>query len=76
MQVCIDITCMYTNFGGCGLSDFGDTAMVISMVMPPFVFLQKSQNFPSDLGLYSPWGSKNRTGSKIYDVYMFTKLGG
>ena len=26
MQVCIDITCMYTNFGGRGLSGFGDTA--------------------------------------------------
>ena len=26
MQVCVDVTCMYTNFGGCGLSDFGDTA--------------------------------------------------
>ena len=26
MQVCIDVTCMYTNFGGCGLFGFGDTA--------------------------------------------------
>ena len=26
MQVCIDVTCMYTNFGGRGLSGFGDTA--------------------------------------------------
>ena len=25
MQVSIDVTCMYTNFGGCGLSGFGDT---------------------------------------------------
>ena len=24
MLVGIDVTCMYTNFGGCGLSDFGD----------------------------------------------------
>ena len=24
MQVGIDIKCMYTNFGGCGLSGFGD----------------------------------------------------
>ena len=68
MQVEVDVKCMQTNFGGCGLFSFG--------VMAPFVFLQNSQNFPSDLGLYSPWGSKNRTGSKIYDVYMFTKLGG
>ena len=26
MQVGIDVTCMYTNFGGCGLFSFGDTA--------------------------------------------------
>ena len=25
MQVGVDIICMYTNFGGCGLSDFGDS---------------------------------------------------
>ena len=25
MQVGIDVTCMYTDFGGCGLSGFGDT---------------------------------------------------
>ena len=26
MQVDVDVTCMYTYFGGCGLSTFGDTA--------------------------------------------------
>ena len=26
MQVGIDITCMHTNFGGCGLFSFGDIA--------------------------------------------------
>ena len=26
MQVGIDVTCMYINFGGCGLFSFGDTA--------------------------------------------------
>ena len=26
MQVCVDVTCMYTDFGGRGLSGFGDTA--------------------------------------------------
>ena len=26
MQLSIDITCMYTNFGGCDLSGFRDTA--------------------------------------------------
>ena len=26
MQIRIDVTCMYTNFGGCDLSSFGDIA--------------------------------------------------
>ena len=26
MQVGVDVTCMHTNFGGCDLSIFGDTA--------------------------------------------------
>ena len=26
MQVGIDVTCMYTDFGGCGFYGFGDTA--------------------------------------------------
>ena len=39
MQVGIDVTCMYTSFGGCGLSGFGDMAT-----------LQKRPNFPFD-----PW---------------------
>ena len=26
MQVGVDVTCMYTNFGGCGLYSFGDIA--------------------------------------------------
>ena len=26
MQVCVDVTCIYTNFGGRDLSGFGDTA--------------------------------------------------
>ena len=35
MQVGIDVTCMYTNFGGCDLSSFGDIAT-----------FQKRPNFP------------------------------
>ena len=35
MQVGIDVMCMYTSFGGCGLSSFGDTAT-----------FQKQPNFP------------------------------
>ena len=46
MQVGIDVTCMYTNFGGCGLFGFGDTAT-----------LKNGQISPSDH--YSPWSSKN-----------------
>ena len=26
MQICVDVTCMYTNFGGCGPFGFGDIA--------------------------------------------------
>ena len=37
MQVGIDVTCMYTNFGGCGLFGFGDIAT-----------LKNGQNFLSD----------------------------
>ena len=39
---------MYTNFGGCGLFGFGDTAT-----------LKNGQISLSDHGLYSPWSSKN-----------------
>ena len=43
MQVGIDVTCMYTNFGGCGLSSFGDIAT-----------FQKRPNFP-----FGAWSPKN-----------------
>ena len=48
MQVGIDVTCMNTNFGGCGFFGFGDIAT-----------LKNCQIFLSDHGLYSPWSSKN-----------------
>ena len=32
MQVCVDVTCMYTNFGGRGLSSFGDTATIVHVL--------------------------------------------
>ena len=41
MQVDIDVTCMYTNFGGCGLYGFGDTGT-----------LKNGQISLSDYGLY------------------------
>ena len=46
MQVGIDIECMHTNFGGRGLSDFGDKINLWSMVMEKFnqsVLAQKNQ---------------------------------
>ena len=48
MQVGIDVKCMHTNFGGCGLLSFGDIAT-----------FKNGQISPSDHGLYSPWSSKN-----------------
>ena len=48
MQVGINVTCMYTSFGGCGFSGFGDMAT-----------FQKRPNFPFGAMDYSPWSSKN-----------------
>ena len=47
MQVGIDVTCMHTNFGGCGVSGFGDIAT------------SKMAIFPIPTMDYSPWSSKN-----------------
>ena len=44
MQVGTNVTCMYTNFGGCSLSGFRDIAT-----------FKNSQFSLSDHGLYSPW---------------------
>ena len=46
MQVGIDVKCMYTNFGGCGLSSFGDIAT-----------FKNDKISLSDHGF--PWSSKN-----------------
>ena len=40
MHVGVDVKCMHTNFGGRGLSGFGDTAT-----------LKNGQNFPFDHGI-------------------------
>ena len=48
MQVGIDVTCMYTSFGGHGLSGFRDTAT-----------LKNGQISLSDHLDYNPWSSKN-----------------
>ena len=47
MQVRIDVKCMYTNFGGCGVSGFGDIATL------------KTAKFPFLTMDYGPWSSKN-----------------
>ena len=47
MQVGVDVTCMYTNFGGYDLSSFGDIATLKNSQIP---FLTMD---------YSPWTSKN-----------------
>ena len=74
MHVDIDVTCIYTNFGGCVFSGFRDTAT-----------LKNGQISLSDHGLYSPWSSKNlidRNRLKKFmqiwiDVkYMHTNFGG
>ena len=44
MQVGVDIICMHTNFGGWGLSGFGDIAI-----------LKNSQNPLWTMDYYSPW---------------------
>ena len=44
MQVEVNVKCMHTNFGGCGISSFGDIAT--------FKFGHISF---SEHGLYSPW---------------------
>ena len=36
MQVGIDVKCMHTNFGGCGLSGFGDKISLWSIVVEKF----------------------------------------
>ena len=72
MQVSIDITCMYTNFGGRGPFGLGDTAT-----------LKNGQISLSDH--YSPWSSKNLINwnqlRKFMQVgidvtCMYTKFGG
>ena len=47
MQLGIDVKCMHTNFGGCGLFGFGDTATF------------KTAKFPFQGMDYNPWSSKN-----------------
>ena len=36
MQVGVDVTCLHTNFGGCGLSGFGDKISLWSIKVEKF----------------------------------------
>ena len=51
MQIGIDVTCMHTNFGSCGLSGFG--------VMASFCLPSKTAKISLWTMDYSPWSSKN-----------------
>ena len=51
MQVEVDVKCMQTNFGGCGLSGFG--------VMASSCFPSKTAKISLRTMDYSPWSSKN-----------------
>ena len=73
MQVGIDVTYMYTNFGGHDLSGFGDIATL------------KNGKFPLLTMDYSPWSSKNLINQNqlkkfmqvgIDVTYMYTNFGG
>ena len=50
MQVEVNVKCMETNFGGHGLSSFGD--------FTPFFPFKNGQNFPSDHELYIVHGGQ------------------
>ena len=58
MQVGIDVKCMYTNFGGCGLLIFGDIA---TFKMAKFPLLNMD---------HSPWPSKNLIDQKWLKKFM------
>ena len=58
MQVEVDVKCMETNFGGHGVFGFGDFAPFSNTFEMAKISLQTMD--------YSPWGSKNRIGSKIH----------
>ena len=55
MQVGIDVTCMYTNFGGRSLFGFGD-----------IVTFKNGQFSLSDHGLYSPKFNRSESAQKIH----------
>ena len=58
MQVVIDVKCMQTKFGVCGLFSFGDFA--------PFLFAFRMDKFFLQTMDYSPWGQKIESAQKIH----------
>ena len=50
MQVGIDVKCMHTNFGGCGLSSFRDKISLWSMKVEKFNRLESAQKIYASSG--------------------------
>ena len=50
MQAGIDVKCMHTNFGGRGLSGFGDKISLWSMVMEKFNQSESAQKIYASRG--------------------------
>ena len=53
MQVGVDVTCMHTNFGGCGLSSFGDIANFKNGQISLFDFIKKLNGLESDQKIHA-----------------------
>ena len=50
MQVGIDVKCIHTNFGGCGLSGFGDKISLLSIKVEKFNRSESAQNIHATRG--------------------------
>ena len=50
MQVGIDVKCMHTNFGGCGLSGFGDKISLWSIKVEIFNLSESAQKIHASRG--------------------------
>ena len=66
MQVCVDVTCMYTNFGGCDLSSFRDIATIENGQISQTIALggQKVESVQKSLQL------------EVDKLYICTEFGG
>ena len=76
MQVGIDVKCMHTNFGGRGLSGFGDKISLWSIKVEKFNQLELAQNF-MQVGvnitcMHTSYSGRNPSGSR--DMATFQKL--